>query len=664
MCDPVSESRDTCCVNAVEARGQRAVQVDHRDKIIPAQDRNDQLRPARGVARDVSGKSVDILDQLGLPGLRGGAANALPKWNADARRLADERTEHEHTIDRAVETRPVEIGQELPDQCGNVGHVGNRIGFFGNQRGCGLVKRSIELWLGWGFAGSEFKHRAAIRHRAIARQCNRAYLGAMNPILRKILIALGLIVIALGALGYWVFNGNVSDKPIAATMGKRPTLVEADSQRIPSVGVAKPIGWKAGEAPVPAKGLTVTRFAEGLDHPRTLLTLPNGDVLVAETNSPPRDVGGVTGAVMGWLLGKAGAGGPSPDRIVLLRDLDGDGKAEQRFVLREEGLASPSGMALGDGKLYIANHDALLAFDFTPGETAVTGEPRKLMDLPGGGNHWMRNILLSPDGKKLYIAVGSSSNIGENGMEAETGRAAIWEYDIASGSRRQYANGLRNPNGLAWNPSTGELWTTVNERDMLGPDLVPDYLTNVPVGAQYGWPWVYWKDVMDWRVDHPLPEYLNEYTRKPEYALGAHTAALGLLFSTGGNLMGPDFANGAFIARHGSWNRHPLSGYDVIFVPFDANGNPSGDAKPVLTGFLKDQDETRGRPVWVQWDKSGALLVSDDTAGIVWRVLAPGATPSVAPKPVVVDRMPPQRQLKGDPTGRWQGRITDDYATF
>jgi glucose/arabinose dehydrogenase len=353
-------------------------------------------------------------------------------------------------------------------------------------------------------------------------------------------------------------------------------------------------------------------------------------------------------------MGRVGAGGPSPDKIVLLRDGDGDGKAEQRFSFREKDLASPSGMAWGAGKLYVANHNAVLAFDFTPGATALTGAPKKLMDLPGGGNHWMRNLLLSPDGKKLYIAVGSSSNIGENGMDQEANRAAILELDLASGRHRLYAGGLRNPNGMAWNPSTGELWTVVNERDMLGPDLVPDYLTNVPVGAQYGWPWVYWKDIQDWRVKDPVPDFLTEYTRKPEYALGAHVAALGLLFSTGGNLMGGNYANGAFIARHGSWNRKPLSGYDVIFVPFDANGNPKGQARPILTGFLTAKgDEAHGRPVWLAWDKTGGLLVSDDTAGIIWRVLSPGATPSVAPKPVASTPLPPRRDLQ-DPTRQFE----------
>jgi glucose/arabinose dehydrogenase len=467
--------------------------------------------------------------------------------------------------------------------------------------------------------------------------------------MRKLLIILAVIAVVLTAFTLWVRNGNPSEKPITATMGHEPTLSEPETERIPSVSLAETIGWKAGEAPTPGAALAVARFAEKLDHPRTMLTLPNGDILVAETNAPPMHGGGITGFFMKMFMDKVGAGVPSPNRIVLLRDGDGDRRAEQRFTFRTADMDSPSGMAWGNGILYIANHNALLSFAFTPGATKLDGKPVKLMDLPGGGNHWMRNLLLSTDGKKIYVGVGSSSNIGENGMAAETGRAAIWEFNLETKRQRQFAGGLRNPNGMAWNPSTGELWTVVNERDQLGPDLVPDYLTNVPVGAQYGWPWVYWKDLMDWRVQDPVPEYLTEYTRKPEYALGAHVAALGLQFSSGGNLMGPQYGNGAFVARHGSWNRIPLSGYDVVFVPFDANGNPTGVAKPVLTGFIAGKNSVHGRPVWLAWDMAGGLLVTDDTAGVIWRVAAPGATPSVAPKAVVTDHMPPQRDLKGDP---------------
>jgi glucose/arabinose dehydrogenase len=480
-------------------------------------------------------------------------------------------------------------------------------------------------------------------------------------ILRKLLIVLAVLVLVPAAYIFYSLNSDSSDRPITDTMGPDPVLVEPDSQAIPSVSLTEPLGWPTDALPTPAKGLKVSRFADKFDHPRTLLTLPNGDVLVAETNSPPRTMGGIGGWVMNQFMSRVGAGEPSPDRIVLLRDADGDGKAEQRHVFREADMASPSGMALGNGKFYVANHNAVLAFDFEPGPTKLEGKPEKLMDLPPGGNHWMRNIVLDSTGEKLYVAVGSASNIAENGNEEEVGRAAIWELDLASGESRLFANGMRNANGMAWNPSSGELWATVQERDMLGPDLVPDYLTNVPVGVHYGWPWIYFKDVYDTRVNNPMPLYLAEYVRKPEYALGAHASALGLLFSTGGNRMGEGFGNGAFVARHGSWNRRPPAGYDVIFIPFDDRGNPQGKAVTVLSGFLaRNGDGAYGRPTWLAWDKTGALLVSDDTAGIIWRVEAPGAAISQAPKPVVEQSLPPQRELDASLDRQFKMRITRD----
>jgi YD repeat-containing protein len=271
------------------------------------------------------------------------------------------------------------------------------------------------------------------------------------------------------------------------------------------------------------------------------------------------------------------------------------------------------------------------------------------MALPGGGNHWMRNVVLSPDGARLYVTVGSASNIGEGGMEAEANRAAIHEFDLATGEARLFGAGLRNPNGLDWNPWSGELWTTVNERDMLGSDLVPDYMTNVPVGAQYGWPWLYWGDVIDERVEHPMPNFLTEYTRRPEFALGPHVAALGLAFTREGSRMGAGFDHGAFVARHGSWNRKPAAGYDVVFVRFDERGNPVGKPVQVLKSFLKNDDETRGRPTWVAWDATGALLVSDDTAGIIWRVTAPGAARAGPQQRNTGAPLPPREGLQGDP---------------
>jgi glucose/arabinose dehydrogenase len=482
----------------------------------------------------------------------------------------------------------------------------------------------------------------------------------MNPILRNTLVAAGMVAIIAGGFGAWIYHGNPSDVPIEQFEGKTPRLESPEPERIPSLALPRTVGWDGGAAPKAANGLAVTRFAEGLDHPRTMLTLPNGDVLVAETSGPAMKGGGVTGFFARMFMRRVGALVASPDTIVLLRDPSGAGKATQRFVLAHAGLRSPSGMAYANGTLYLANDDAILAFSFQPGQTSLVGNPRKIMDLPPGGQHWMRNLQLTADGKQLFVAIGSSSNIGENGLDAEKGRAAIYQIDLASGHARQYAAGLRNPNGMDINPSTGELWTTVNERDQLGPNLVPDYLTNVPVGAHYGWPWLYWKDVIDNRVDLPMPEYLTDYTRKPEFALGPHVAALGLAFAHGGQRMGPLFANGAFIARHGSWNRQPAVGYDVVFVRFDANGNPLGLPIPILTGFLTGNGDTHGRPTWLTWAKDGALLVSDDTAGVIWRVVMPGAAPSAPIKPVETAHLAPQKELNSEATLRYGAKFQSD----
>jgi len=482
----------------------------------------------------------------------------------------------------------------------------------------------------------------------------------MSETVRKVLVVLSLVVVLLIAAGAWVLHGNPTDRLPSSTVGRTPQLVAPEPEKFPTIGIPKPIGWKDGEAPVAANGLVVNRFAQRLDHPRTMLLLPNGDVIVAETNRPvAADPGGVTGFVMKRLLSRAGAGDTSPNRLALLRDADGDGVAEQRFILRSD-LDSPSGLAWGANKLYVADHDAVLAFDYTPGRTTLAGAGRKLRDLPPAGNHWMRNLVLSPDGTKLYVAVGSSSNIGETGMKSEEGRAAIWEIDVATGRGRQYAGGMRNPNGMDFNAATGELWATVQERDMLGGDLVPDYLTNVPVGVQYGWPWFYWRDQQDDRVKEPIPDFLGEYVRKPEYALGAHASALGFRFATAGNRLGANFANGAFIARHGSWNRKPPVGYDVVFVTFDANGNPRGQPVPVLSGFLTDDGKTHGRPTWIAFDQTGALLVSDDTAGIIWRVVSPTAKPSEGVKPVITGHMPPQRQLNSEAAATFRASRPDE----
>lgn len=478
---------------------------------------------------------------------------------------------------------------------------------------------------------------------------------------RKILVGVVIALVLLGGAIWYLRSPDVAQVAFAKVTGVDPELTDPRAESFPTAEVAQPVGWAAGETPTAAPGLKVDRFAIGLSHPRTLYTLPNGDVLVALTNRPAQsEIGGVEGLVANWLFAKAGADVPSANKIAVLRDTDGDGKADQTFLMSNPALDSPSGMAWRDGTLYVANHNALLAFPFTPGATKLAGKPKKLMDLPGGGNHWMRNIVIDPDGGSIYVAVGSASNIAERGIAAEAGRAAIWQYDLKTGSARLYANGMRNPNGLAFSPWTGELWTTVNERDMLGSDLVPDYLTNVPIGAQYGWPWVYWRDNFDQRVDAPQPEFFNpQYVRIPEYALGPHVAALGMAFAGNGSLLGSKFASGVVIAEHGSWNRQPKSGYQVVFVPFDARGNPAkGAPVPILTGFLaKDGKTTHGRPTWVAWAKDGALLVSDDTAGIVWRVTAPGAKAAPAIKPLVGPSLPPQRELRGQ-----EATFGEDYA--
>lgn len=477
-------------------------------------------------------------------------------------------------------------------------------------------------------------------------------------LIRKILTGLAVFVVVLAAFIAWLLHGDRAQYNLNETTGPKPRLAEAAPQWFPTIGIAKPIGWQANESPVAAEGLQVSRFADGLNHPRTVTVLDNGDVLVAETNAPPsRGPGGLTGLVQNYLFSAAGAGDASPNVIVLLRDTNGDGKADQRFELRNPALDSPFGMVLRDGRLYVANHNAVVSWPFTAGQTSLPGKPEKLVDLPGGGNHWARNLRLSDDGTKLYITVGSSSNIAEYGIEAEKGRATINEYDFTKKALREYAGGLRNPNGLDFNPRSGELWAVVNERDMLGSDLVPDYLTDVPVGAQYGWPWVYWKSKIDWRVEAPMPEYLMEYVRKPRYALGSHVAPLGLAFARGGNRLGERFASGAFVARHGSWNRKPLAGYDVVFVRFDNFGNALPTPPiPVLTGFLDGQDKTHGRPTWVSFAKDGALLVSDDVGGVIWRVIAPGAAPAPAIVPIPSTPMPTAPK----DGGRFSVRRNDD----
>ena len=350
--------------------------------------------------------------------------------------------------------------------------------------------------------------------------------------------------------------------------------------------------------------------------------LPNGDVLVAETNAPPKpdDGTGIRGWIMKKVMGRAGAGVPSANRITLLRDQDHDGIAETRTVFLEN-LNSPFGMALVGNDLYIADTDRLLRFHYENGDTAIKSQPIKVLDLPGGtlNHHWTKNVIASKDGSKLYVTVGSNSNVAENGLDKEEGRAAIWEVDRATGNHRIFASGLRNPNGLSWEPQSGALWTAVNERDEIGSDLVPDYITSVKDGAFYGWPFSYYGQHVDVRVEPQNPDMVAKAIA-PDYAVGPHTASLGLTFAEGSRLPAP-FTQGAFVGQHGSWNRKPHSGYKVIFVPFDA-GKPSGQPVDVLTGFLNDQEKAMGRPVGVVIDQQGALLVADDVGNKVWRVSA------------------------------------------
>ncbi|PIY29696.1 MAG: sorbosone dehydrogenase [Comamonadaceae bacterium CG_4_9_14_3_um_filter_60_33] len=410
--------------------------------------------------------------------------------------------------------------------------------------------------------------------------------------------------------------------PLAAGTGPSPTLPAPKQTLIPTVYIAPAKGWSSGVMPKAAPGMAVNAFARDLDHPRWLHVLPNGDVLVAETNAPPKREG--TKGIKGWLTGLvmkwAGAGVPSANRITLLRDTDADGVADQRSVLLD-GLNSPFGMALVGHDLFIANTDAVLRFPYAAGDTRITAAGTQVVALPAGliNHHWTKNIIVSPDQNKLFVTVGSNSNVAERGMAVEAGRAAIWQVDLQSGAHRVFASGLRNPNGLAWEPHSGALWTVVNERDELGSDLVPDYLTSVRDGAFYGWPYSYFGQHVDPRVSPPQPALVARAIA-PDYALGAHTAPLGLV-SSAGTTLPLAFANGMFIGQHGSWNRRPRSGYKVIFVPFK-DGQPNGLPVDVLTGFLSDKGDAFGRPVGVALDRQGALLVADDVGNVIWRVAA------------------------------------------
>jgi glucose/arabinose dehydrogenase len=411
--------------------------------------------------------------------------------------------------------------------------------------------------------------------------------------------------------------GEVAHLPEDAGIGPSPRLGEPRHTLLPTVNIADVQPWPAGTQPQAPQGWRVTAFANGLEHPRWLYVLPNGDVLVAETNKPadsPPEPQRLRGFFFKMFQKKAGGAAPSADRITLLRDADGDGVAETKTVLIDH-LHGPFGMALVGDQLYIANADAIVKVPFKPGETRISATPTQVTELPGGFNHhWTKNILASRDASKLYATVGSNSNVGENGLQSEEGRAAIWEVDLASGSKRLFASGLRNANGLGWEPTSNTLWTVVNERDEIGSDLVPDYLTHVVEGAFYGWPWSYWGQHVDTRVPSNPPKVAS--ARVPDYGLGNHVAPLGLAFSDG-KLPAP-FASGAFIGEHGSWNRKPFSGYKVVFVPFEA-GKPQGQPVDFLAGFLTSDGKARGRPVGVALDGRGGVLVADDVGNTVWR---------------------------------------------
>ncbi|UNG19732.1 PQQ-dependent sugar dehydrogenase [Stutzerimonas zhaodongensis] len=418
--------------------------------------------------------------------------------------------------------------------------------------------------------------------------------------------------------------GDTATLPVEAGYGPAPALPEPNKSLIPTVNIAEATGWPADRSPQAAPGLQVQAFAGNLDHPRWLYVLPNGDVLVAESNAPakPDDGQGIRGWIMKKVMARAGSGGKSADRITLLRDRDGDGTLEDRSVFLE-GLHSPFGMALIGDQLYVANTDALVRFPYKQGATRIDAAGEKVVDLPAGpiNHHWTKNVIASPDGSRLYVTSGSNSNVGENGMEAEENRAAILEIDPHDKTMRLFASGLRNPNGLAWQPDSGELWTTVNERDEIGSDLVPDYMTSVQDGGFYGWPYSYYGQHVDERVKPPRPDLVAK-ALMPDYALGAHTASLGLAFYEG-PLLPERYRHGAFIGQHGSWNRKPRSGYKVVFVPFK-DGKPDGTAEDVLTGFLNEDEQAMGRPVGVAVDKAGALLVADDVGNVIWRVTPSG----------------------------------------
>jgi len=417
--------------------------------------------------------------------------------------------------------------------------------------------------------------------------------------------------------------GDMAKLPLSASFGANPTLPAPNYTLIPTINLAPAKGWPGNAKPISAPGTMVTALAKNLDHPRWIYVLPNGDILVAETNTPPKpdDEKGFRGWITKIVMKRIGVDVPSANRITLLRGVGSDGVAQVRSVFLE-GLNSPFGMALIGNDLYVANTDSIMRFPYVEGATQITAAGIKVIDLPGGpiNHHWTKNLIASCDGSKLYVTVGSNSNVAENGMAVEAGRAAVWEVDIKTGTHRIFASGLRNPNGLGWEPRGGALWTVANERDELGSDLVPDYMTSVTDGGFYGWPYSYYGQHVDGRVEPARPDLVAKAI-SPDYALGPHTGSLGLAFAEGNTLPTPFNREGVFIGQHGSWNRKPHSGYKVIFVSFNG-GKPFGPPVDVLTGFLSADGDAFGRPVGLALDKKGALLVADDVGNRVWRVTA------------------------------------------
>ncbi len=440
----------------------------------------------------------------------------------------------------------------------------------------------------------------------------------------KFILTLALVAGLAASVVWYAFRSSEARLPVEAGIGAAPVLPAPRTPKfgIPLINTVTAIGWPDGSAPEPAPGLTVQAFATGLSHPRWLLVLPNGDVLVAETNAPnrPDEAKGLRGLFFKHFQKKAGGAAPSADRITLLRDGDGDGIAEVRGVFIEN-LSSPFGMTLVADRFFVANTDSLVVFPYAEGIASIPEPARRITDLPAGtlNHHWTKSLVASPDGSRLYVGIGSNSNVAENGISQETDRACIWEIDSESGAHEVFASGLRNPVGMDWNPTTGALWTAVNERDELGSDLVPDYMTSVQRGDFFGWPYSYFGAHVDSRVSPPRPDLVAK-AKAPDYALGAHTASRGLAFARGTPL-GEAFSDGAFVGQHGSWNRKPRSGYNVIFVPFK-EGRPAGPPRDVLGGFVDSEGSAKGRPVGVAVDGRGALFVADDVGNVVWRVSA------------------------------------------